>query len=289
MLRLDAADVPRAEQLLELAGAAAISIDDAGDDPVLEPPPGETPLWPKVVLRALFEGEAALEDLARMLVENSRAELVSLETLDDRRWRPALEREPTARPIGSRLWLGSADASAATAADRVCVRLHMGLAFGTGEHATTSLCLDWLDANVRGGVSVLDYGCGTGVLALAALGLGANRAWAVDNDEQALGAARRNAALNAFAGDRLWIGAPENLPPVQVDIVVANILARPLIELAPVFAEHALPGGTLVLSGVLAAQAPEVCRAYEPYCERFALAERDGWMRIAAGRRAISR
>jgi ribosomal protein L11 methyltransferase len=161
----------------------------------------------------------------------------------------------------------------------------MGLAFGTGEHPTTALCLEWLDAALEPDATVLDYGCGSGVLAIAALALGADRAWAVDNDEQALTATRDNARLNGCE-TRLDVGAPESLPPLRFDVVLANILAGPLVALAAEFARIVVPGGAVVLSGILTRQAPNVVAAYEPWFEQIATHERDGWTRIDGLRRS---
>jgi ribosomal protein L11 methyltransferase len=250
-LRLAAADVPRAEPLLELAGAEVLSLGDAADDPVLEPARDTAPLWPNVVLRALFPATADLERLSAVLRGVFPAVSIEIKTLHDADWRGAMRQVFTARPIGTRAWLAPAeDASAPTG--RTCIRLHMGLAFGTGEHPTTALCLEWLEAHVESDVTILDYGCGSGVLAIAALALGASRAFAVDNDPQALDATHANAVLNGMT-DRLFIGLPEALPPVVVDILAANILAGPLIELAPQFAGQVRAGGALVLSGILEA------------------------------------
>src|SRR5690606_31563513 len=162
---------------------------------------------------------------------------------------------------------------------------HMGHAFGTGAHPTTALCLEWIESALQPGGSVRDFGCGSGVLALAAIALGAQSAWATDNDAEALTAARRNAALNG-AGDRLWIGPPEALPDLRYDLVLANILARPLIERADWFANRLVAGGRIVLSGVLDRQRDEVVAAYRRRFEGVSIAGRDGWLRIAArGRR----
>jgi ribosomal protein L11 methyltransferase len=161
----------------------------------------------------------------------------------------------------------------------------MGLAFGTGEHATTAQCLEWLERHVANGITVLDYGCGSGILALAALALGARFAYAVDNDPQAVTAAQANAALNG-AADRLFVGEPAALPAVRVDVLVANILAGPLVELAPMFAERVVPGGMLVLSGILEAQAARVAAAYTADFSDVSQAARDGWVRLAARRKA---
>jgi ribosomal protein L11 methyltransferase len=283
-LRVAAADVPQAEALLELAGAESLALSDAGDDPVLEPPPNETPLWPDVELRALFAAAVDLAPLCRLL-ETSCASTsgVHVARLEDDHWRKAARQGFAARRFGERLWLAPADVFAVPAG-LTSVKLHMGLAFGTGEHATTALCLEWIDAHLRRGANVLDYGCGSGVLAIAALAFGARMAWAIDNDPQALAAARDNALLNGCTG-RLFVGAPNELPPVTVDVVLANILAAPLVELAGAFANRLVPGGRIVLSGVLERQVAQVAAAYEPYFDRLEHSVRDGWARIDGVRR----
>jgi ribosomal protein L11 methyltransferase len=282
-LRLTGAEVPRAETLLELAGAEAIALRDAADDPVLEPARDTAPLWPNVVLRALFPGTADLEHLRNALRSALPNVPVEIAALHDADWRGAMRQVFAARPIGARAWLAPAE-DTAVPDGRIGIRLNMGLAFGTGEHPTTALCLEWLEAHVRSGATILDYGCGSGVLAIAALTLGASRGFAVDNDPQALDATLANAALNDVA-ERLLIGLPEDLPPIVADILAANILAGPLIELAPQFAGRVRAGGALVLSGILEAQAADVIAAYEPFFSGFERGVRGGWVRIAATRR----
>jgi ribosomal protein L11 methyltransferase len=285
-LEIAAADVPRAEALLTLAGAEAIALRDAADAPVLEPEPGTTPLWPRVTLHALFALDVDLPALRDLLATTFSQAAASIEDLPEAAWQPNLQQTVKARAIGTRLWLAPAD-DAAAPADRIAVRLNMGLAFGTGEHATTALCLDWLERHVTAGSTVLDYGCGSGVLALAALALGAANAFAVDNDAQALTATRANAELNG-AAERLLVAAPDALPCVSVDVLVANILAGPLVGLAPTFATLVRPGGWIVLSGILEAQAAHVATAYAPWCDTLEHAVRDGWVRLAGRRNAVN-
>lgn len=274
-LRIESAEAERAEALLTLAGALALAFDDAGDHPVLEPLPGSTPLWPTVNIRALFPATADLLPLRRILETSLRlrAPIAVRALADDSRNAP---KELAPRPVGRRLWVAPAG-SAAVPSGRVGIRLNMGLAFGTGAHPTTALCLEWLDANVAPGATLLDYGCGSGVLAVAALALGAHRAWAVDNDPQALAATADNARLNGVER-RLWIGRPEALPSVCVDLAVANILAGPLERLAPALAAALAPRGRIALSGILSAQRDRILAAYEPYFVSFRIAERDGWL-----------
>jgi len=276
--------VPTAEALLTLAGAETIALRDAADDAVFEPEPGTTPLWPNVVLEALLAETVDVESLRRLLETTFPRAAATVQALEESAWRDKGAEPVKARAIGTRLWLAPA-ADTEVPNDRLVVRINMGLAFGTGEHATTALCLEWLERHATSGATVLDYGCGSGILALAAVALGARFAYAVDNDPQALTAARANAALNG-AADRVFIGAPEQLPAVSVDVLVANILAGPLVELAPAFEELVTPGGTLVLSGILEAQAASVVAAYAPYLASIEHAARDGWVRLAGSRKA---
>jgi ribosomal protein L11 methyltransferase len=286
-LEIAAADVPQAEALLTLAGAEAIALRDAADAPVFEPEPSTTPLWPRVTLHALFAFDAELAPLRELLVATFPQCAATVEALPESAWQPGLEQTVRARPIGTRLWLAPAD-DARAPADRITVRLNMGLAFGTGEHPTTALCLDWLERHVAPRNTVIDYGCGSGVLALAALALGATKAIAIDNDSQALLATRANAELNGVA-ERLLVAAPDALPRVSVDVLVANILAEPLLDLAPTFAGLVRPGGSVVLSGILAPHAARVAAAYEPWFDGLERATRDGWARLAGRRNSVNR
>jgi ribosomal protein L11 methyltransferase len=282
-LLLTAHDVPRAEALLTLAGAETLSLRDAADAPIFEPDASTTPLWPRVVLEGLFPQGADLAALRQLLAATFRDAAVTVGALDDSAWHAGLRQAVKARPIGARLWLAPAEDRDAPS-DRLVVRINMGLAFGTGEHPTTALCLDWLERHVAGG-TVLDYGCGSGILALAALVLGARFAYAVDNDPQALAATKANAALNDVA-ERLFVGVPETLPTVAVDVLVANILAGPLVELAPKLAERTAAGGTLVLSGILEAQAARVAAAYAPHLTNVEPMAREGWVLLAGSRKS---
>jgi ribosomal protein L11 methyltransferase len=283
-LTIAADDVPAAEALLTLAGAVTITLHDAADEPVLEPEPSTAPLWPTVIVRALFAADADLAALPPLLASRFPAAAPTLDVLAEADWLPKLQQGVSARPIGARLWLAPAD-QPDVPLGRSIVRINMGLAFGTGEHPTTALCLDWLERHVTAGCTVLDYGCGSGILALAALALGASRAFAVDNDEQALTATRANAELNG-AADRLLVMRPEALPPVSVDVLAANILAGPLVDLAPVFARYVPPGGQLVLSGILERQASRVATAYAPCFGDLVETRLEGWVCLAGRRNA---
>jgi ribosomal protein L11 methyltransferase len=283
-LRLAAAEVPRAEALLELAGAESLTLGDAGDDPVLEPPPNETPLWPAVEVRALFGATADLEPLCRLLASScATATTPRIERVEDDAWRNAARQGIAARQFGKRLWLAPAEDSNVPEG-LTGVKLHMGLAFGTGGHPTTALCLDWLDAHLARDATILDYGCGSGVLAIAALALGARKAWAIDNDPQATCATQDNGRLNDCEAS-LFVGAPNELPEIIVDVVVANILAAPLVALVDVFARCLAPGGQVVLSGLLERQVAQVTAAYERYFYALEHTVCDGWARLEGIRR----
>jgi ribosomal protein L11 methyltransferase len=286
VIELPGADVPRAEEACSRLGAIAVSLFDAGDEPLLEPGPGETPLWRSVRLRALFDvsANAGLAAATISAVLGLPAGSVRAEHVEDRAWEREWLKDFRPMQFGSRLWVVPAgqrpDVPAA-----VVLELDPGLAFGTGTHATTALCLEWLDARILGGEHVLDYGCGSGILALAALMLGARSAAAFDIDPQALTATRENAARLGLSSRVMVAEEPEALAG-PFDIVLANILARPLIELAPRLAALAHTGGEIALAGMLAGQVSEVAQAYLPWFHIGPEAERDGWTLLAGRRRA---
>lgn len=273
-----------AEDAFLASGAMSVTLCDAGDDPVLETPPGETPLWPRVRLSGLYPADADPErarlELAAALGDQGLR--VDFATLPDREWvRAWMDRFGPMR-FGARLWIVPRG-SRAPDARAVTLHLDPGLAFGTGTHPTTALCLEWLDAHAPRGLEVLDYGCGSGVLGIAAALLGASRVWCVDHDVQALRATRENARVNGVE-DRIRVCAPAELPPSGHELILANILFQPLLELAPRFASLATRGGALVMSGVLEPQAASLVAAYAGAFEGFETATREGWARVAADR-----
>jgi ribosomal protein L11 methyltransferase len=270
--------------LLDEAGALAVTMRDAGEAPVLEPPPGEAPVWAQTSVQGLFDPRDPAPLLAWLRSRYAPGELpsVSIDRLEDRDW----VREGVAGigPLrfGDRLWVCPSWKEPPEPSG-VTLRLDPGLAFGTGTHPTTALCLEWLAGADLAGAVVVDYGSGSGILGVAALLLGARQVWAVDHDPQALDATRDNAARNGvLAGLRAV--APESLPEPHADLVVANILARPLEDLAPRLVRLARPGGRLILAGVLAEQVEALCQAYRPWVALMADAERDGWVRLVGAR-----
>lgn len=257
-------DVERVETALEEAGALSITLSDGDDDPVLEPGLGETPLWSQTVLTALFDSRADLSGLPSVLARTlglDAAPPFSIETLEDRAWEREWLKDFRPMRFGSRLAVCPGDMPAPEA-DSVVVRLDPGLAFGTGTHPTTAMCLEWLDAHPPADATVLDYGTGSGILAIAALKLGARAATATDIDPQALLATRANAERNAV---NVATCTTDAVPPGPYDVVLANILAGPLVELANHLSEYVKPGGRLALSGILEEQAVSVRTAYEAW------------------------
>jgi len=225
------------ETALESAGTLALTLGDAADEPQLEPPPGTTPLWHRIELTALFPDEpqtlARVQNLSRILVVHSSAE-PRLARIRDQVWERAWMDDFAPARFGRRLWICPKGRSVSDA-DAVVVELDPGLAFGTGHHPTTALCLRWLDSVDVAEKTIIDFGCGSEILAIAALRLEATRAVAVDHDPQALEATKANAEYNGIT-DRLLPCPPETMPQETADLLVANILAGPLMELAPRFA-----------------------------------------------------
>jgi ribosomal protein L11 methyltransferase len=280
-VRVRRADAERAEALLNLAEPLALTFDDAADSPLFEPEPGATPLWPELLIHALFPAEFDIDSLGAIL----QSALPAIQTIDSRQieaadWQAGLEQAVFVQHVADNLCVVPAEYDQDPPATHV-VRLNMGLAFGTGRHPTTLLCLEWLAQNPPRGLTVCDYGCGSGVLAIAALRLGATQAIAIDNDPQAVRATQANAELNRCA-DRLTAGVPEDLPHPSADIVLANILAGTLRESMPRIAAMLQPGGRIVLSGVLESQVDETQHSFAERFESFRTAVRDDWARITA-------
>ncbi|MBK1705914.1 50S ribosomal protein L11 methyltransferase [Halochromatium glycolicum] len=289
---------PLLEAALENAGALAVTMDDGGDslageidsraglEAVLEPAPGATPLWRQLRIKALFEDDPAGTMQAEHAAETLAPQCLatpSLHRLDDRPWERVWLEDLHPQRFGQRLWI-CPRGQAVPEPDAVVIDLDPGLAFGTGHHATTALCLEWLDRTPLRGKTLLDFGCGSGILAITALKLGAARAIAIDHDPQALEATRENAEVNAV-GERLCVGRPEELPREASDLVLANILAEPLMTLAPTLARLCKPDGLLALSGILTRQSEAVSAAYWPDFMMDPPVEREDWVLLTGRRR----
>lgn len=278
-LRLPTQHPEFAEEVLLAQGAHSVTLLDAADEPILEPGPGETPLWAEAVAVGLFSADAdleAVEQALRQLVPGAASALIQRESVDDKDWVRVCLKDAVPMRFGEQLWVCPREQSV-EADDAIVVKLDPGLAFGTGTHPTTALCLRWLDAHRPTGFRVLDFGCGSGILAIAALKLGAADAVGVDIDPQAMIAARSNAEENGVAS-RLSLALPADHEESQFDLILANILAGPLIELAPLLKRQLKPGGHIVLSGLLQRQVDEVCAAYAPEIQLQASAPQDDWV-----------
>jgi len=284
-LNLDGLDAERVEEACLEFGALAVSYTDQRDDPILEPAPGEFRLWPHSRLQALFPFDCKPQEIVAGLSHVLRIEprQITVEALADKVWEREWLRDFHPMCFGRRLWVAPHHSHVHTQG-AVIVRLDPGLAFGTGTHATTAMCLAWLDENAREGQTVIDYGCGSGVLAVAAAKLGAQVAFAYDIDPQALTATRDNAVANDVDARVRVVERDADLP-TGADILLANILCGPLCDLAPRFADLTAPGGKIVLAGLLATQADEVTRAHAAWFDISPFATRDGWTALAGSRK----
>ncbi len=273
------------DALLEV-GAVSVTFMDAEDQPIFEPDLGTTPLWSHTHLLALFEAdtdETALIAHLQLLCGGTLPER-HVERIEDQDWERSWMDNFQPMRFGQRLWIVPSW-HAAPEPDAVNLLLDPGLAFGTGTHPTTALCLEWLDGQNLDGCRVLDFGCGSGILAIAALLLGAPKAVGTDIDPQALEASRDNASRNGIDPARFPVYLPADLPQQPAEVVVANILAGPLVSLAPQITALVQEGGRLALSGILAEQAEEVRAAYAGAFDLDPTAIKDGWVRISGVKR----
>lgn len=271
--------------LLMEQGALSVTYEDAADQPLFEPPPGETPLWQHMIVTGLFEAHADLDAIAGVVMQQvPDCRVVRKEILEDKDWvREWMDRY---RPMqfGEQLWVVP---SHHTPPDpqAVNILLDPGLAFGTGTHPTTAMCLRWLADHPPQDLSIIDYGCGSGILAIAAAKLGARSVIAVDNDPQALLATAANARHNQVHSYIRCQGIESALSE-PCDVLLANILAGPLQALAPRFAELVRPGGKIVLSGILAEQAGAVQASYTPWFSFSNPASQAEWVMLSGTRKS---
>ncbi|MBS0290443.1 MAG: 50S ribosomal protein L11 methyltransferase [Proteobacteria bacterium] len=271
---------------LETLGAVSVSFFDASNKPILEPLPGTTPLWEKLKIVGLFSKcdlSASIIDTLQNLLPNISISVCALAEQD---WTRTWLEHFKPLQFGKNLWIIPTHFEAPLDKNAIIIKLDPGLAFGTGTHPTTALCLQWLDKHPPYQQQVLDYGCGSGILGIAALKLGANKVWAIDYDPQALLATQANCQRNDISIEALSCCLPEQLPStLQANCVLANILAEPLIALASTLAKTCIPGGKLVLSGLLKNQIDAVCAAYDPWFCIEATPTEQEWALISAVRR----
>jgi ribosomal protein L11 methyltransferase len=289
-LRLDteAGQVEALEALLLDSGSVAVTLEDNADQPLLEPGPGETPLWRRTRLTGLYPADTDMDRVLAGFPEGALAGCNQrVEILEDKDWEREWMQHYRPMRFGQRLWVCPSwiDPPQPEACNLL---LDPGLAFGTGTHPTTALCLQQLDTLSPDGAAVVDYGCGSGILALAALKLGADRALGVDNDPQALTASRANARRNDIEDRRLELCLPGTAEVESwagsADLVIANILAGPLLALSDNLLALLAPGGTLMLAGLLESQAPALCDHYRDRLQLEPARVLDGWVCLAGAR-----
>jgi ribosomal protein L11 methyltransferase len=276
-------DADALSDLLSECGADAVTFQDNADQPIYEPEIGTTPLWAATNVIALFDAETNPDTIVTLLTAMMAPKALPkyrVEAVEDRDW--VREWMDNFHPIcfGERLWICPSWLSPPQA-DAVNIMLDPGLAFGTGTHATTALCLNWLDQADVKGKYVIDYGCGSGILAIAAALLGAKKVIGVDTDPQALEATQANAERN---GVKIETYLPEDCPDDTCDLLLANILAGPLQSLAPRLSSLTKPGAPIVLSGILDVQAEQVKQCYQQWFDMEAVVVKDEWTRLSGTR-----
>lgn len=277
--RADADQVDRLEELLLEQGAVAVTLEDAADQPILEPELGTMPVWDKTQIVGLFGANLNSQKIVDLLAQQYQQPLppYKIEIVEDKDWTRAWMDDYHPMPFGDRLWVCPSWREPPEK-DAVNLLLDPGLAFGTGTHPTTSLCLKYLDKEVKGGELIVDFGCGSGILGIAALLLGAKQMVGIDIDPQALTATKDNAQRNKIEEHKYQVYLPKNTPAVEADITVANILAGPLVALGAQIAALTRSGGKLALSGLLAEQADQVLAHYSQWFKMNAPQHQDEWI-----------
>lgn len=292
-ITVDQAQVDFAETLFLSLGAVSVTLDDAEDQALLEPLPGETPLWNKVIVTGIFQQTDEESVDANLLVQFLQDQIpnapIRSDELEDQAWERAWMDYYEPIEISNKFWIVP-EWLEPPEADAINIKLDPGLAFGTGNHASTFLCLQWLGKTDLKDKVVVDYGCGSGILGVAALLLGAKKVYATDIDPQAVLATKQNAELNGVL-ERLYVGLPEEFNAEfknqQADVLVANILAGPLMALAPEFATLLKPAGEFALAGVIEEQVHDVSEVYQEFFDILDIEKREGnWCRIS-GKRQI--
>ncbi|MDQ2078235.1 50S ribosomal protein L11 methyltransferase [Marinimicrobium sp. ABcell2] len=274
------------EDALLAVGAVSVTLEDNADQPILEPALGETPLWDQVRITGLFDADIDTAAVTALLREQLPSVLPEYrwEQLEDKDWEREWMKNYHPIQCGERLWI-CPSWQEPPEPEKVNLMLDPGLAFGTGTHPTTFLCLEWLDRQELEAARLVDYGCGSGILGIAALLLGASHVVGVDIDPQALLATRENARRNGLPETAMPVYLPAQCPPTGVDITLANILAGPLAELAPLLSALTNAGGKICLSGILANQAEAVMAAYRPWFDFEPIAQKEEWVRITGIKR----
>jgi len=274
-------------EVLTGLGSLSITYSDTLDDAIYEPPVGQTPLWDNVTVNALFSTDVNQEDIKASIFEICNVNALTSFILKDRVWEDECKKDFHSMKFGENLWVcPSWESQAELPSDAIIINMDPGLAFGTGSHQTTSLCLEYLDNNPPKNIDVIDFGCGTGILAIAAAKLGASRVLAIDNDPQAIISSKDNVINNQCESIIKSIHSDDEIDFESCDLLIANILINPLIELAPRFAALVNPDGELLLSGILKKQVDRVVDCYSEYFTILEVSNIDEWYRVTATRTA---
>ena len=268
-------------------GSVSITYSDALDDAIYEPPVGQTPLWDNVKVNALFSSEVNQKSIETSISDICNIVVIDTVTLKDRVWEEECQKDFPSMRFGKRLWVcPSWDTESILSNDSIVIHMDPGLAFGTGTHQTTSLCLEYLDSNPPKNLHVIDFGCGTGILAIAAAKLNANSVLAIDNDPQAVISSQGNVINNRCDEIINIIHSTDQDNASRCDLLMVNILANPIIELEPLFSELLNSNGTILLSGIVKGQVEKVVQRYSKNFTDIKLANKDEWYRISATRKA---
>jgi ribosomal protein L11 methyltransferase len=268
---------------LENAGAVSVTYQAAQENLLTEPSPGSQPLWDHVKLTGLFEETYNIEQLSNHLqksFQNDGIQKITFITVEEKDWQNKWMEDFKPIHVSSKLWI-CPEWSEPPNPDAINIKLNPGLAFGTGSHPTTAMCLNWLDHYIKEDSIVLDFGCGSGILAIAALKLGAREAYAVDIDKEALKVTRENARNNAIDENKLFIRLPHEIGNIKVNVIVANILAQPLIDLAEIITQYANDKTIIALSGILTDQAKTVMARYKQWFDFETPSAQDGWILLS--------
>ena len=267
-------------------GSISITYSDALDDAIYEPPVGQTPLWDNVKVNALFSSEVNQKSIETSISDICNIVVIDTVTLKDRVWEEECQKDFPSMRFGKRLWVcPSWDTESILSNDSIVIHMDPGLAFGTGTHQTTSLCLEYLDSNPPKNLRVIDFGCGTGILAIAAAKFGAKSVIAIDNDPQAVLSSKENVAKNKCENTITTIHLIDQESDNKCDLLIANILANPLVELEPLFSDLVHTKGMLLLSGILKEQVDRVVKCYSINFSNIEVANKGEWFRISGKRK----
>ncbi|MGE4348176.1 MAG: 50S ribosomal protein L11 methyltransferase [Candidatus Berkiella sp.] len=281
------AEVDTVTSALEEQGALAVTYKDGEDNPIFEPSPQEVNLWDKVVTTGLFPIDCDLEKITLYLNKICPTCFISYQPLVDKNWTTAWLEHFKPQKFGNSLWVCPTQSLEAPDAsfEGTIVALDPGLAFGTGQHPTTKLCLEWLASNKLDDKAIIDFGCGTSILAISALKLGAMIAYGIDHDDQAILSSQMNAEKNALNADQLKLYTSVDSAIPACELIVANILMNPLLSLAPILADLCLPGGTILLSGLLETQADGILDCYQTWFDFKPYCVDNGWILLVGTKR----